>query len=212
MEEIYEPAGELEIEKNLESDDEVEPHLPICSKQRRQELPEWKRTSSFAKDFQQVEPNFKENLSDLEEYSPNQVWKNLFSEDILEHIVLQTNLYSNRDQNNLHFVVSTEEMRSFFGMFLLTSYLILPEEHLYWATQPDLGVPTMYNTISRNRYHEIKRYLHFADNQRLTEGDKMSKISPLYNMLNCNLVQFGIFLEVLSVDESMVPYFGRHSA
>ena len=56
------------------------------------------------------------------------------------------------------------------------------------------------------------RYLHFADNQRLTEGNKMSTISPLYNMLNFNLVQFGIFLEVLSVDESMVPYFRRHSA
>ena len=109
MEKIYEPAGELEIEENLESDDEVEPHLPICSKRRQQELTEWKRTSSFAKDFQQVEPNFRENLLDLEEYSPNQVWKNLFSEDILEHIVLHTNLYSNRDQNNLHFVVSTEK-------------------------------------------------------------------------------------------------------
>ena len=103
-------------------------------------------------------------------------------------------------------------MRSFFGILLLTSYLSLPEEHHYWATQPDLGVPTVYNTIGRNRYYKIKRYLHFADNQRLTEGDKMSKISPLYNMLNCNLVQFGIFHEVLSVDESMVPYFGRRSA
>ena len=131
MEKIYEPAGELEIEENLESDDEVEPHLPICSKQRRLELPRWKRTFGFANDFQQVEPNFKENLSDLEENSPYQVWKNLFSEDILEHIVLQTNLYSNRYQNNPHFMVSTEEMRSFLGMLLFTSYLSLPEEHHY---------------------------------------------------------------------------------
>ena len=159
-----------------------------------------------------MESNFKENLSDLEGYSPYQVWKNLFSEDILEHIAFQTNLYSNRDQNNPHFMVSTKEMRSFLGVLLLTGYHSLPEEHHYWSTQPDLGVPAVYNTISRNRYHEIKRYLHFADNQRLTEGDKMSKISPLYNVLNCNLVQFDIFHELLSVDELMVPYFGRHSA
>ena len=109
-------------------------------------------------------------------------------------------------------MVSTEEMRSFLGVLLLTNYHSLPEEHHYWSTQPDLGVPAVYNTLSRNRYHEIKRYLLFAYNQRLTEGDKMSKISPLYNMLNCNLIQFGIFHEVLSVDESMVPYFGRLSA
>ena len=73
--------------------------------------------------------------------------------------------------------------------------------------QPDLGVSAVYNTLNRNRYYKIKRYLHFADNQRLTEGDKMSKISPLFNMLNCNLVQFGIFHELLSIDESIVPYF-----
>ena len=212
MKEIYKPAGELEIEENLASDDDVEPLLPPRSKRRRQELPKWKRTFGFAKDFQQVEPNFKKNLSDLEGYSPCQMWKNLFSEDILEHIVLQTNLYSNRDQNNPHFMVSTNEMRSFLGVLLLTGYHRLPEEHHYWSTQPDLGVSAVYNTLSRNRYHEIKRYLHFADNQRLTEGDKMSKISPLYNMLNCSLVQFGIFHELLSVDESMVPYFARHSA
>ena len=40
----------------------------------------------------------------------------------------------------------------------------------------------------------------------------MSKISLLYDMLNCNLVQFGIFHELLSVDESKVPHFGNHSA
>ena len=148
----------------------------------------------------------------MEGYSPYQVWKNMFSKVILEHIVLQTNLYSNRDQSNPHFMVSTKEMWSFLGVLLRTGYHSLPEEHHYWSTLPDLGVLAVYNTISRNRYHGIKRYLHFSDNQRLTEGDKIIKISPLYNLLNCNLFQFGIFHEVLSVDESMVPYFGRHSA
>ena len=66
--------------------------------------------------------------------------------------------------------------------------------------------------MSRNRYHEIKKYLHFADNQNLTKEDKMSKIAPLYTLLNRNLIQFGIFNKLLSVDESMVPYFCRHSA
>ena len=69
MEKIHELAGELEFEENLESDDGVEPVLPICSKRRRQELPRWKRTSGSAKAFQQVEPNFRENWSDLEGYS-----------------------------------------------------------------------------------------------------------------------------------------------
>ena len=40
----------------------------------------------------------------------------------------------------------------------------------------------------------------------------MSKISSLCSMLKCNFVQLGIFHELLSVDGSMVPYFGRHRA
>ena len=39
----------------------------------------------------------------------------------------------------------------------------------------------------------------------------MSKIQPLYEMLNQNLKQHGVFHQQLSVDESMVPYYGRHS-
>ena len=40
----------------------------------------------------------------------------------------------------------------------------------------------------------------------------MNKMAPLYEMLNRNLNQFGIVNKLLSVDKSMVPYFGRHSA
>lgn len=40
----------------------------------------------------------------------------------------------------------------------------------------------------------------------------MSKIAPVYSLLNKNLLQFGIFHELFSIDESMIPYYGRHSA
>ena len=42
MKEIYEPAGELEIEEDLKSDDEAELSLLTHIKRRRQELPKWK--------------------------------------------------------------------------------------------------------------------------------------------------------------------------
>ena len=40
----------------------------------------------------------------------------------------------------------------------------------------------------------------------------MSKIVLLYEMLNRDPIQFGNFNKLLSVDESIIPYFGRHSA
>ena len=58
----------------------------------------------------------------------------------------------------------------------------------------------------------MKRYIHCADNKNLQPGDKMAKISPMYNKLNQQLVQYGMFHDLLSVDESMVSYYGRHSS
>ena len=57
----------------------------------------------------------------------------------------------------------------------------------------------------------IKRHFHLADNRNLC-NNKCAKIQPIYDITNKNLVQFGIFAQNLSIDESMVPYFGRHSA
>ena len=66
--------------------------------------------------------------------------------------------------------------------------------------------------MSKNRFQSIKQYLHFADNAALEQGNKVAKVQPLYTSLNEQLVEWGVFHELLSVDESMVPYFGKHSA
>ena len=39
----------------------------------------------------------------------------------------------------------------------------------------------------------------------------MAKVEPLYQILNEKFQRYGIFYKNLSIDESMVPYFGRHS-
>ena len=52
MEKIFKPVGELEIEADLETDNEVELSLPTRTKRRRQEFPRWKRVSGFGKTFQ----------------------------------------------------------------------------------------------------------------------------------------------------------------
>lgn len=39
----------------------------------------------------------------------------------------------------------------------------------------------------------------------------MAKIEPIYSSLNASFMKYGIFHDRLSIDESMVPYDGRHS-
>ena len=65
--------------------------------------------------------------------------------------------------------------------------------------------------MSRNRFDKIKSVFRVTDNSFLEKDSRMAKVKQLYYLLNTKIVQFGIVHESLSVDESMVPYFGRHS-
>ena len=83
-------------------------------------------------------------------------------------------------------------------------------ERDYWSIDPDLRCDAFCETISRNRFFEIKSFIHTADNQSLSES-RMAKVEPLYDLLNKKIQQFGIVHEDLSIDESIVSYYGRHS-
>lgn len=156
--------------------------------------------------------NLLESHPDLSRRSPFQLWELLFCASIMNLIVSQTKTYARREKNNSDFEVSHGEIRAFLGIILLSGYHKLPHEQHYWSSQPDLGVKIVTRSMSRQRFNKLKTVLHFADNQNLPPGDKLAEIRRIYTSLNKNLVKYGIFHEKLSIDESMVPYYGRHSA
>ncbi|KRY45195.1 PiggyBac transposable element-derived protein 3 [Trichinella britovi] len=79
---------------------------------------------------------------------------------------------------------------------------------MFWSTTRDLTVSIASDTMSRNRFF---KYFHVVDNMTFQEGDKLAKISPVYENMGKRLRQWGIFNEALSIGECMVPYYGHHS-
>ena len=65
--------------------------------------------------------------------------------------------------------------------------------------------------MARIFFTKIKQYLHFHDNNNLDRNDKYTKIRTLFDLININFMQFGVFEGHLSIDEQMFPYYGRHS-
>ncbi|KRZ05321.1 PiggyBac transposable element-derived protein 3 [Trichinella zimbabwensis] len=130
---------------------------------------------------EQLQP--KENLQHLASLTPLAVWSKVFTDEMIDHITFQSNLYAHRECNNRAFTVTQHEIQQFIGLILLPGYNCFPEARHYWCTQPDTGSLAAISSMSRNRFMEIK-----------------------------NLIQHGMFHEKLSVDESIVPYFGRHGA
>ena len=69
--------------------------------------------------------------------------------------------------------------------------------------------------MRRNRFDEIMQNFHLADNNHIdVANDKFAKVRPLFHMLNNKCMKYfkeGLMEQELSIDESMVPYFGHHS-
>ena len=84
-------------------------------------------------------------------------------------------------------------------------------ERDYWSTADDLGCKVVAGAMSKNRFHELKKFCHVADNASLSQS-RVAKFEPLYHLLNKSLMQFGVFATNLSIDESMVPYYRHHGA
>ena len=93
--------------------------------------------------------------------------------------------------------------------FLSVDMFIYPNV-LFWVCSADVHNDVVSSMMSRNRFNEIMKYLHLADNTYLDPNDKFSKVGPLLNKLNKECLLNHLPEQTVSIDESMVPYFGRH--
>lgn len=148
----------------------------------------------------------------MESCSMLETFEKLFTEEIFEHIVTETNRYAICTKNKQNFLVSVEDVKIFFGFMIFSRYHSLPSERDYWSESEDLGVQLVKDAISRNAYLEIKCNIHFQNNSKANENkhDKAFKLRPLIDMVNKNFQRWGVFEKILSIDEMMVRYYGRH--
>lgn len=143
------------------------------------------------------------------EFSPVFFFEQYFSDDFIMIMVEQSMLYA-KQKGNLQFTVTAEEIKAFLAILILSGYVPLPRYRLFWDQGGDVHNEVVSGLMSRNRFAEIMRFLHFADNNNLDKADKYAKIRPLFNHLNTEFLETFRKEEQLSVDESMVPYYGRH--
>lgn len=142
--------------------------------------------------------------------SPVELFLTFFDTEVLEFIKDSTITYA-KQKNCLNFSLEVPQLKRFLSILLISGYHTLPALTDYWSVDPTLGVPIVKQAMPRNRFIEIKKYLHFCDNNNLSKGDKYSKVRPFFDLMNLKFMQYGVWTNELSIDEQMVAYFGRHS-
>jgi len=83
---------------------------------------------------------------------------------------------------------------------------------MYWETGEDVHNSMVSSAMLRNWFTAIMSNIHFASNNSLDVNDKFAKVRPLLDYLNASCLANFIPEQTLSVDESMIPYFGHHGA
>lgn len=174
--------------------------------------PEWKKgnislkSQPLANEDREVE----QIRNQLEGKSPLDLFFMFFDTELLDAIVGYSLKYA-QDNNRHDFDFDRTDLLKFIGILILSGYHTLPQTQLYWSSDEDKGLQIVKNCMSRNTFQNIKRNIHLSDNSKLDKNDKFTKLRPFFDLVNKRNLQFGLFTFNLSIDEQMVPYFGRHS-
>lgn len=113
-------------------------------------------------------------FTDLKQHSPLDLFELFFDDEMFMFILDETNRYS--QQQNSSFVLEMSELRRFIGILIVSGYHTLPALGDYWSNKPSLGVSIIKQAMSRNRFQDIKRFIHFCNNDMLDKNDKLAKV------------------------------------
>ncbi len=141
---------------------------------------------------------------------PHELFLVFFNEEILNLIATETKRYAG-SKNQHTFSISKADIVDWICILFTTGFNQRPQEWMYWSKDESLGCSFISKIMSSKRFKEIKRFLHFSNNQVIDKKDKFFKIRRLVNLTKKSLGQFGVFSKFLSIDEQMILYTGCHS-
>uniref|UniRef100_A0A0N5CIM3 DDE_Tnp_1_7 domain-containing protein n=1 Tax=Strongyloides papillosus TaxID=174720 RepID=A0A0N5CIM3_STREA len=126
-------------------------------------------------------------------------------------LVQETNRYA-IDCGKDSFYVDVYEMKQFFGINIIMTYIKYPNYRLYWLSDSGLRLSLIADTISLKRFEEIKRYPHYKNNHTIPDGcdDIFIKVRPLLDMLSHTFQNAANLTEFQATDEMIIPFKGVH--
>ncbi|XP_054724350.1 piggyBac transposable element-derived protein 3-like [Uloborus diversus] len=200
-----------------ESDSEVEDvrHTPSNCKKRimKKKIPQknrnWSKSELRKDNYLQLTWNEQKPPFLNVHWSPTSLFELFLNGEIIQLILEQSILYAGQKGDH-DFVIDADELKLFFAILLTSGYNVLPRRRMYWENSSDVRNNVISEAMPRCRFEKIMQYLHFADNSNLDKTDKMAKLRPFFNLLNETFLRHMPDEQQLSIDESMVPYFGHH--
>ena len=214
---VLKPTGDVRIGAEENSDSEIEDSPPA---KKAKKMPASKsatyKPAWIKKDLKDSDAKSKFAWNLLPPKTDNQkppvsLFELFFTPQLMEYICKETNDYAAL-KGQQSFQIDVPDLKLFLSVLLVSGYVSLPRRPMYWECKEDVHNILVSSAMSRNRFTSIMQNIHFANNNTLDSNDKFAKVRPLTDSINSACLGNFTPEQTLSVDESMVPYFGRHGA
>jgi hypothetical protein len=106
--------------------------------------------------------------------------------------------------------VTVDEIKAYFGLLILMDTMKFDRDELYWSQSEKhwlLG-SKIGEVMSRDKFVQVKRYLHFSDDANIA-ADKLHKVRFLLDHCRKTFQEEYTPHKQVTVDEAMIPFKGR---
>ena len=127
--------------------------------------------------------------------SPVDIFGLFFTSEVLHLMVTETNRYARQclEGSDRNWSTDENEIRAYLGFCILMGIVREPEIRDYWSRNELLHYSPIASRISRHRFEEISRYLHFTDNATLPQRHepgfhRLQKVKGLVDLVRARFV------------------------
>lgn len=143
------------------------------------------------------------------------------TDDIMSEFVRVTNIYGTNAHHNKEHNKFTKtdlaEMRKFFGLIMYIGLVKVPSLTQMWE-DCIIHQPFVSSTMSRNRFMELQRYLHYVDSSEMSNNEREERnkidgfwpITPLLEKLTVLFQQHYYCGQSFNIDEQCILMKGTH--
>ena len=141
--------------------------------------------------------------------TPFQYFEDMFTADLVDDIVYQTNLYARQKNVNTTFNIDRHELMVFIGIVLYMGVCVYPSIEDYWGM--NTRCMQVADFMSSKRFRLIRSLVHFNNNDNIAGvTDRFFKVRPLIASITRQFLQVKA-TPTQSIDEVMVSYKGTRA-
>jgi hypothetical protein len=114
-------------------------------------------------------------------------------------------------QNDKEFQITSSDIKLYFAINIIMTYIKYPSYRMYWSSVPGLRFDFIADTMSLTKYEDIKRHVHFVNNDDIPEDNKDSFINvrPVLDILSETFANACTPTEYMAIDGMIIPFKSR---